>query len=111
MHRSLCICALLPRIATRTRVVVVLHQLEARKPTNTGALAAKCLENSVVVYRGRAPGGATADPLDHQLSSETDPLLLYPHPSATPLAGSLCAARERMRQPGGHRQAARPCGW
>ena len=85
MHRSLCICALLPRIATRTRVVVVLHQLEARKPTNTGALAAKCLENSVVVYRGRAPGGATADPLDHQLSSETDPLLLYPHPSATPL--------------------------
>src|SRR5215510_6256239 len=69
MHRSLCICALLPRIATRTRVVLVLHQLEARKPTNTGALAARCLENSVVVYRGRAPdGGATADPLDNQLS-------------------------------------------
>ena len=85
MHRSLCICALLPRIATRTRVVLVLHQLEAGKPTNTGALAAKCLENSVVVYRGRAPDGGAADPLDNQLSIETDPLLLYPHQSATPI--------------------------
>ena len=86
MHRSLCICALLPRITTRTRVVLVLHQLEARKTTNTGALAARCLENSAVVYRGRAPGGGAADPLDEQLSIETDPLLLlYPHASATPL--------------------------
>src|SRR5689334_14281839 len=42
MHRGLCICALLPRISTRTRVVLVLHQLEALKPTNTGILAAKC---------------------------------------------------------------------
>ena len=85
MHRSLCICALLPRIATRTRVVVVLHQLEARKTTNTGALAARCLENSAVVYRGRAPDAGAADSLDTQLSGETDPVLLYPHPSATPL--------------------------
>jgi DTW domain-containing protein YfiP len=92
MHRSLCICALLPRIATRTRLVLVLHQLEARKPTNTGALAARCLENSAVVYRGRAPDGAAADPLDDQLSIERDPLLLYPHPSATPLAAWRGAA-------------------
>ncbi len=87
MHRSLCICALLPRITTRTRVVLVLHQLEARKTTNTGALAAKCLENSVVVYRGRAPASSAVDPLDDRLSMETDPLLLlYPHISATPLS-------------------------
>jgi DTW domain-containing protein YfiP len=88
MHRSLCICALLPRIATRTRVVLVLHQLEAPKPTNTGAVAARCLENSAVIYRGRAPDGVAADRLENQLSiaSATDPLLLYPHPSATPLA-------------------------
>ena len=85
MHRSLCICALLPRIATRTRVVLVIHQLEAWKTTNTGALAARCLENSAVVYRGRAPDGGAADSLDTQLSVETDPVLLYPHPSATPL--------------------------
>jgi DTW domain-containing protein YfiP len=86
MHRSLCICGLLPRLATRTRVVVVLHQLEVWKTTNTGALAARCLENSSVVYRGRAPGSGVADPLDDQLSIETDPLILFPHSSATPLA-------------------------
>ncbi len=55
MHRSLCICALLPRLETRTRVVLLLHQLEVDKPTNTGVVAARCLVNSAVVYRGRAP--------------------------------------------------------
>jgi DTW domain-containing protein YfiP len=46
----------------------------------------------VVVYRGRAPDGGAAGPLEDQLSRlsqpslETDALLLYPHPSATPLA-------------------------
>jgi DTW domain-containing protein YfiP len=85
MHRSLCICGLLPRIATRTRVVVVLHQREARKTTNTGALAARCLANSALVYRGRAPNGVTADPLDNHIWNDTEPLVLYPHPSATPL--------------------------
>jgi DTW domain-containing protein YfiP len=59
MHRSLCICALLPRLETRTRVVLLLHQLEVDKPTNTGVVAARCLVNSAVVYRGRAPGGET----------------------------------------------------
>jgi DTW domain-containing protein YfiP len=96
MHRSLCICGLLPRLATRTRVVVVLHQLEACKPTNTGALAARCLENSAVVYRGRAPGGGAANPLEgplSELSLEAEPLLLYPHPSATPLAAWRSAPR------------------
>ena len=60
MHLSLCICALLPRIETRTRVVLIIHQLESLKPTNTGAVAARCLPNSAVVYRGRPPeaGGA-----------------------------------------------------
>ena len=41
MHRSLCICALLPRLETRTRVVLLLHQLEIVKPTNTGLVAAR----------------------------------------------------------------------
>ena len=95
MHQSLCICALLPRIATRTRVVVLLHQLEAIKPTNTGIVAARCLTNSAVVYRGRAPDGAEAETLEAALQFDTadalnadavEPALLFPHPSATPLA-------------------------
>jgi DTW domain-containing protein YfiP len=65
MHRSLCICGLLPRIATRTRVLLVLHQLEVVKPTNTGLV--------------------DAQPLEAALAGDVQPVLLYPHPSATPL--------------------------
>ncbi len=85
MHRSLCICAMLPRIDTRTRVLVVLHQLEAVKPTNTGIVAARCLTNSAVVYRGRAPEGAERPPVAEALGSGVQPLLLFPHDTATPL--------------------------
>jgi len=86
MHRTLCICALLPRLETRTRVVLVVHQLEANKPTNTGLLAARCLANSAVVYRGRPPAGAdAATPAFGDLPG-VQYLMLYPHPSATPVA-------------------------
>jgi DTW domain-containing protein YfiP len=90
MHRTLCICSLLPSLATRTRLVLVLHQLESRKTTNTGRLAARCLANSQVVFRGRddemrrtdGPGdgaGASLWPPD------SDPVLLLPHETARPL--------------------------
>jgi DTW domain-containing protein YfiP len=63
LHQLICICAQLPRILTRTRLVVLLHGREADKPTNTGALAALCLPNAVV----RAPPAAT----DRRLSPAT----------------------------------------
>jgi DTW domain-containing protein len=101
MHRSLCICALLPRLETRTRVVLLLHQLEAPKPTNTGVVAARCLINSAVVYRGRTPqprgedvdapgAGASLDEQAAQLAAVIPvggrAAFLFPHASATPLA-------------------------
>lgn len=85
MHRSLCICALLPRLRTRTRVVLVVHQLELNKPTNTGVLAARCLENSAMVYRGRAPGEASAAAPEPLVPAGAQGLVLFPHPEATPL--------------------------
>jgi DTW domain-containing protein YfiP len=92
MHRSLCICTLLPRIATRTRVMFVLHQLEAQKPTNTGLVAARCLPNSAVVYRGRAPAGEV-EGLELPPPGDAEPVLLFPHPSATPLDAARARAR------------------
>jgi DTW domain-containing protein YfiP len=100
MHRSLCICALLPRLETRTRVVLLLHQLEVDKPTNTGVVAARCLVNSAVVYRGRAPdepsevlAGTERAGLEEQaarlaaaIPAGTRAAFLFPHASATPLA-------------------------
>ena len=85
MHRSLCICGLLPRLATRTRVVLVLHQLELNKPTNTGLVAARCLENSAVAYRGRAPTGGPGQGRDAIVPAGMQGLVLFPHPEATPL--------------------------
>lgn len=85
MHRSLCICGLLPRIATRTRVVLVLHQLELNKPTNTGLVAARCLENSAIVYRGRVPGSAGAAAAEPLAAAGGQALVLFPHPDAAPL--------------------------
>jgi DTW domain-containing protein YfiP len=95
LHLSLCICGLLPRLETRTRVVFVIHQLEAGKPTNTGLVAARCLPNSAIVYRGRAPGHDAEFPAPRDLppaapnaieSAPGQRLILYPHPSATPLS-------------------------
>jgi DTW domain-containing protein YfiP len=94
MHRSLCICALLPRLATRTRVVLLLHQLEVQKTTNTGVVAARCLLNSAIVYRGRAPdewphaGASSVEQvarLAAAIPAGTRAAFLFPHASATPL--------------------------
>ena len=77
-----CLCALVPRVVTRTRVVVVLHHFETRKPSNTGRLALRCLPNSGVVIRG-APDQPKATPA---WAEHGDPVLLFPHPDARPLA-------------------------
>ena len=89
MHEGLCVCALIPRIETRTRLVLVLHRDEERKPTNTGQLAALCLPNSEVYVRGLLDQPAprfTDDPT-------RQPLLLYPHQSALPIASFAASAR------------------
>ena len=54
MLTDLCICDLLPQppLETRTRLVIVIHRYEHRKPTNTGRLAAECLARSEVLVRG-----------------------------------------------------------
>ncbi len=82
LHECLCICPHIPRLSTRTRLVVVIHRSEVRKPTNSGGLATLCLENSELWEHGRdAPSQA---PLT--LAPGTRPVLLYPSRAATPLS-------------------------
>jgi DTW domain-containing protein YfiP len=84
MHMGLCVCALIPRIETRTRLVLVIHRAEIRKPTNTGHLAAASLVNSEVHVRGRE--GEPSDLSDLlERSGPSQPLLLFPHEDAVPL--------------------------
>lgn len=52
LHLDLCACDQMPNLPTRTRVVVLLHSQELKKPSNTGQLATRVLENSEVRIRG-----------------------------------------------------------
>jgi DTW domain-containing protein YfiP len=82
MHAGLCICALISPIETRTRLVLIIHRREDRKPTNTGRLAAACLSNSQVLVRGHA---ASPTP-PFRWEPSTQPLFLFPDPDAIPIA-------------------------
>jgi DTW domain-containing protein YfiP len=78
MKVALCMCEHLVPIATRTRVVVLMHKIEADKSTNTGRIAAACLQNSDVVTYGNLDGPVPKRPW----SDDTQPLLLYPSNNA-----------------------------
>ncbi len=88
MHATLCICALVPRLRTRTRLTVLVHYREARKPTNTGQLAARCLERSAVEIFGQRDRLIEPPVVHDEL-----PLLMFPHEDASPI--ERFAASER----------------
>lgn len=107
MHQSLCVCALIPRLETKTRVLLVIHRSEIKKPTNTGRLATDCLVNSEMVVRGHPE--THTEPL--RFPAGSTPILLYPADDAVPLvdlAPSLAGSRVTLIVPDGNwRQAAK----
>lgn len=82
LHASLCVCGLITPIETTTKLVLIIHRAEVRKPTNTGLLAAKCLRNSEVIVRGREGEPSVPLALD---PVTTRPLLLFPHEDVKPI--------------------------
>jgi DTW domain-containing protein YfiP len=82
MHESLCLCSLIPRLETRTRLVLFIHRREDRKSTNTGRLATECLANSEVIVRGHAD--EPSPPFAWRPGSQ--PVFLFPYEGAAPLA-------------------------
>jgi DTW domain-containing protein len=89
VHQSLCFCDQIPRIETKTRLLLVVHRREERKPTNTGRLATECLANSEIFVRGHADGSDRGFVLD----PTRQPLLLFPDESAIRLTEFLSLAR------------------
>lgn len=71
----------MPRFQTRTRLLLVVTSSEAKKPSNTGLLAARCLENSTVqvVRKGSGPREAPS------IAAHELPLVLFPAPGAVPI--------------------------
>lgn len=82
MHGSLCVCSLMPTLETRTRLILVIHRIEARKPSNTGRLGALCLTNSETWIRGHEEKRVDA----YMPAENCQPLFLFPHDDATPIA-------------------------
>lgn len=82
LRRDLCLCAEIPRIATKTRVVLVMHASEAAKPSNTGRLAHLCLPNSEIRLRG-TPGAPLS--MDGLVDGEFETLLLRLSPESEEL--------------------------
>jgi DTW domain-containing protein YfiP len=71
----LCLCAEIQPIATRTRVLLLVHRVEVHKPTNTARLAQRALSSAVLRTSGidasEPPGGRR--------------LVLFPAPGARAL--------------------------
>ncbi|MEP7124445.1 MAG: tRNA-uridine aminocarboxypropyltransferase [Byssovorax sp.] len=88
MSVPLCICAAIPRLATTTRVIVLMHHREVKMPTNTGRLAHQCLVNSRLILRGVK--GEPAD-LDPAATFTGTPLLLHPTDDAVALDEGFCS--------------------
>jgi DTW domain-containing protein len=97
----LCLCADIPRVETRTRILLLQHLMEMAKRSNTGRVAALALTNSQLLIHGGAG-------LDTTVLTEPGTWLLYPDgprppPDAPPprqlvvLDGSWSQAR-RMTQ-------------
>ncbi|MBA3541442.1 MAG: DTW domain-containing protein [Deltaproteobacteria bacterium] len=59
-----CLCADIPTVVTRTRVVIVRHTLERHRSSNSGRLAHLALPNSVLIDHGGTEGPAVMPPLD-----------------------------------------------
>lgn len=90
LHTELCLCAQIPTIPLRTRVVLLMHAQEALKPTNTGRLANLCLPNSEIRLRGLHEGPPLS--LDGLIDDSHETWMLYLSPSSEDLTPSLVAS-------------------
>lgn len=99
LHVELCLCHTLPTLDLSTQVVLVLHYREARRPTNTGALALAALKRSELVMHG-----LPHQPLD--LSAHHDErrrvCLLYPAQDAPVLAPDAAGRPTTLIVPDGN---------
>ncbi len=92
MHASLCLCADIQPIDTRTQVAIILHETEQCRTSNTGYLATLMLPNSVLRIHGER--GRRLDV--HDLFESTHRVfVLFPHADARILDRRLAEEDDR----------------
>ena len=84
LQRRVCVCAEIPTIATRTRIVIVRHVAERWRSSNSGRVAALALANSELVDYGdrgaRFDDAAVAAPGTWLVFPEGPPRTAAPEP-------------------------------
>lgn len=82
LQQRVCLCAEVPTIATRTRIVIVRHHLERFRSSNSGRLAHLALPNSEILEHGGSGGPAVlgARPGAWLLFPEGEPMHAVPEP-------------------------------
>ncbi len=88
MHIDDCMCALIPRLELKTRVVVIMHHREWKKSTATAPLFARTTPHCSIRLRGQKDA-----PLDTSgiVMPQRRTLLLYPGENASLLSPALVA--------------------
>ncbi len=105
LHKVRCICASIPRVELKTRVLLVVHAKELKRTTNTGKLALEALPNSKLVVRGE---GRESLDLTAELEGAYESVLLYPGEDSIPLADLRSTKPVQLIVPDGNwRQAAK----
>lgn len=89
LHKSLCLCHLIPTLTLKTRVCLVIHHRELKRTTNTGRLAIRSLPNSEMRVRGVKDQGPMD--LSDLLTTGYRSLLFYPSDEARELTSDLVA--------------------
>lgn len=82
-------CALVPRLDTRTRVTLVVHAKELKRTSNTGRLAVRALVNSEMLVRGEERERLDLSPL---VKAGYRNWLFYPSEDALELTPELVAS-------------------
>ena len=103
LQQRVCLCAEVPVVATRTRVVIVRHHLEQHRSSNSGRLANLALPNSEIVNHGGIRGPAQLPDLDGAwlLFPEGEPRTCAPEPPPKQLivlAATWSQARRMYRK-------------
>ncbi|WP_017937680.1 tRNA-uridine aminocarboxypropyltransferase [Zestomonas thermotolerans] len=86
-----CLCALIPALDSRTRVLILQHPSETRHALNTARLAALGLRNAELLVGERFAGL-----VERQARPGLRPCLLFPGDGAQPLGGLATSAAEPL---------------
>lgn len=89
LHRHLCICATLPTLELRTRIMIVQHVRERQKPTNTARLAHRMLAGSRIIPWPPQDGVFDASPLE---DPDVDYDVIFPRDDAVTLTPDVARA-------------------